>query len=88
MIDSLLNEFQLRKVTLKGPTHQTQFVRYVWGEPSILEIASSLRSTAYLCHSSAVLVHGLTDHEPPIYYANYEQSEKPRPRVRGEDRGD
>ena len=80
MIDSLLNEFQLRKVKLKGPTHQTQFFRYFWGEPSIPAVASSsLRSTAYLCHSSAVLVPGLTDHEPTIYYANYEQSVKPRP---------
>lgn len=72
-------ELGMRKVILAGPTHQQKFVRYLWREPSPVEVASSLRSTAYLCHSSAVFVHGLTDQLPKILYVNYEQSVKPKP---------
>jgi predicted transcriptional regulator of viral defense system len=72
-------EIGLRRVELAGPTHQQRFIRYLWREPSPIEVASSLRSTAYLCHSSAVFVHGLTDQLPKTLYVNYEQSEKPKP---------
>jgi len=73
------NELGLRKVVLAGPSHQQRFIRYLWREPSPVEVASAMRSTAYLCHSSAVFVHGLTDQLPKVLYVNYEQSVKPRP---------
>lgn len=72
-------ELGMRKVILSGETHKQKFVRYLWRAPSPVEIASSLRSTAYLCHSSAVFVHGLTDQLPKVLYVNYEQSVKPKP---------
>lgn len=78
-IQYLEEELGLRKVVLAGPTHQQKFIRYLWREPSPVEVASSLRSTAYLCHSSAVFVHGLTDQLPKVLYVNYEQSVKPKP---------
>lgn len=75
----LEDELPLRTVVLGGPSHQQRFLRYLWRNPSPLEVASSLRSTAYLSHSSAVFVHGLSDQLPTVLYANYEQSVKPRP---------
>ena len=70
----------VRKVVLQGATHRQQFVRYLWGEVSPVEVASSLRAPAYLSHSSAVFVHGLTEQLPKVFYVNYEQSAKPKAR--------
>jgi hypothetical protein len=77
-IDLLERELSLKRVVLKGPTHQQEFLRYLWREPAPLEVAGSLRSTAYLCHSSAVFAHGLADEQPGVLYVNSEQSEKPK----------
>ena len=77
-IKYLEQDLGLRKVVLAGPTHQQKFIRYLWRDPSPIEVASSLRSTAYLCHSSAMFVHGLTDQLPKVLYVNYEQSVKPK----------
>lgn len=71
------NELELRKIILQGTSHSQKFIRYLWREVSPLEVASSIRSTAYLCHASAVFVHGLTNQLPRRLYVNYEQSEKP-----------
>jgi predicted transcriptional regulator of viral defense system len=79
VVSHLQEQSSLRKLILKGPTHQQQFIRYLWREPAAVEVAATLRSTSYLCHSSAMFVHGLLDQEPSVLYANYEQSEKPHP---------
>lgn len=78
-IDYLERELGLRRVVLEGPTHAQKFVRYLWREPSPLEVASTMRANAYLCHASAVFVHGLTGQLPQVLYVNYEQSVKPKP---------
>ncbi len=78
-IEFMERDLGLKEFTLKGPTHQQEFLRYLWRKPNALEVAASLRSTAYLCHSSAVFVHGLTDEMPEVLYVNYVQSSKPRP---------
>ncbi len=44
--------------------------------PTTLQYATSLRSGSYLCHLSAVYLHGLTDQLPRTYYVNKEQSPK------------
>jgi predicted transcriptional regulator of viral defense system len=75
----LQKELALKHVVLKGVSHDHAFTRYLWRTPTALEVAVSLRSTAYLCHLSAVSVHGLTNESPRTLYVNYEQSEKPRP---------
>ena len=77
-ISYLERELKLSKVVLAGPTHSQKFVRYLWNQPSPVEVASALRANAYLCHSSAVFVHGLTDQLPRVLYVNYEQSVKPK----------
>jgi hypothetical protein len=75
----LEKELDFQRIELSGETHHQKFIRYLWREPSPLEVASSLRSTAYLSHSSAVFAHGLTEQLPKVLYVNYEQSVKPRP---------
>ena len=78
-IEYLQRELKIRKVTLEGTTHSQKFLRYLWGEPSAIEVAAAIRASAYLCHSTAVFVHGLTDQLPRVLYVNYEQSVKPKP---------
>lgn len=51
--------------------------RYAWGKPSVFEFGVSLRPRAYLCHASAVFLHGLTEQIPRTIYVNCEQSAKP-----------
>ncbi len=78
-IQFLLTDLHLVEITLQGPSHQQSFKRFLWREPTALEVAASLRKTAYLCHASAMFVHGLLEKQPSVLYVNYEQSEKPRP---------
>lgn len=75
----LENELKMRKAMLEGPSHTQKLVRYLWRDPSPVEVAASLRANAYLCHASAVFVHGLTDQLPRVLYVNYEQSVKAKP---------
>ena len=51
--------------------------RYVWKEASAYEIALSMKREAYLCHGTAMFLHGLTDQIPSRIYVNSEQSPKP-----------
>jgi hypothetical protein len=52
--------------------------RYVWKQASPFELALSLKRNAYLCHGTAVAIHGLNDQIPYRFYLNKEQSPKPR----------
>jgi hypothetical protein len=51
--------------------------RYVWKNASAYEIAVSMKREAYLCHGTAMFLHGLTDQIPARIYVNSEQSPKP-----------
>jgi hypothetical protein len=51
-------------------------VRYVWKQASPYEIALSLKRKAYLCHATAVFLHGLTEQIPSRIFVNAEQSPK------------
>jgi hypothetical protein len=53
--------------------------RYVWKEASLFEVALSLKRQAYLCHGTAVAIHGLNDQIPQRLYLNKEQSPKGSP---------
>lgn len=70
-------ELHLKKMILQGSTHTQKFIRYLWRDVSPLEVAATIRATSYLCHSSSMFVHGLTDQLPRKLYVNYEQSAKP-----------
>jgi hypothetical protein len=68
---SKLQEIHLRSESLGGAT------RYAWDTPSPFALGVSLRKHAYLCHGSAVFLHGLTQDLPKTVYINVEQSPKP-----------
>jgi len=50
--------------------------RYVWKEAGAFEVTLSLKRDAYLCHGTAVAIHGLNDQIPQRLYLNKEQSPK------------
>jgi predicted transcriptional regulator of viral defense system len=50
--------------------------RYIWKEASPFEVALSLKRDAYLCHGTAVAIHGLNDQIPKRLHLNKEQSLK------------
>jgi hypothetical protein len=74
----LLDKTELRTVELISEV-SANLTRYTWGPPSPFELALSLRKGAYLCHGSAVFLHGLTQDLPKTLYVNAEQSPKPTP---------
>ena len=70
---------EIRLVPLNHPNYPT-ISRYAWGSDfSPYELALRIRSDSYLCHGTAVLLHGLTNQIPKTIYINHEQSIKPRP---------
>src|ERR1700693_2113662 len=79
LIEHLELAFPLRRFVLEGPNYQQTFPRYFWRDADPLEVAASVRSTAYLCHSSALFIDDLVDRLPKALYVNYEQSDKPKP---------
>ena len=72
----LLNNSPLRRVELKSENYNS-LVRFLWGDVATYEVSLSLRSNAYLCHGTAVFLHGLNDQIPKVIYVNGEQSLKP-----------
>ena len=62
--------------------HYKPFVRYLWGEASVYEVALSLRGGSYLSHATAIYFHGLTTQIPRTVYSNKEQSTKPESKGR------
>jgi predicted transcriptional regulator of viral defense system len=78
-LEFLLAETKLKAIALQAKNHKTKMTRYIWAKPSAYAVAASLRSNAYLTHSSAVFLHGLTDQIPRTVFVNSEQSAKPKP---------
>jgi hypothetical protein len=80
-IDFLMTNGELKPIELVPVNHQTRAAqRFVWKKASAFEIALSLKRNAYLCHGTAVAIHGLNDQIPQRFYLNKEQSPKPRPK--------
>jgi len=77
-VDFLLHATALEKVEMKAVNHEKtdNVVRYVWKDATPYEIALSLKRNAYLCHATAMFLHGLTDQISFRIYVNSEQSPK------------
>ena len=75
----LLDKTPMTKVDLLAMHHSSasSTVRYVWKQASPYEIALSLKRKAYLCHATAVFLHGLAEQIPSRIFVNAEQSPKP-----------
>jgi predicted transcriptional regulator of viral defense system len=76
----LLKKGDLSERTIPFPSHNRVERRYVWRSASDFALALSLGSRAYLCHFSALFLHGLTTQVPKTVYVNQEQSRKPKRR--------
>lgn len=79
-IDFLLEKTPMREVRIQAVNHpkSREILRYVWGKAvSQYLLALSLKRGAYLCHSTAVFLHRLTEQIPQTIYVNHEQSVKP-----------
>jgi len=73
---SFLNLEGVKTEIINCPNYQKEEVRYIWGQPSVFDIALSLRPKAYLSHGTAVFLHGLNDQIPKTVFVNQEQSKK------------
>jgi len=76
-ISFLMRQGDLQAHKLRSKSSTTEITRYSWGTASPLELATSLKAGAYVCHSTAAALHGLADLNPNIIYLNAEQSIKP-----------
>jgi hypothetical protein len=73
----LIENTPMRSVSIVPlhPNSKNQTVtRYVWGEASPYAVAATIAARAYLSHSTAVLLHGLTDQLPRTICVSREQS--------------
>lgn len=69
----------VRKQIIPCPNYEKKETRYIWGQPSVFDVALSLRPRSYLSHGSAVFLHGLNDQIPKTVFVNQEQSKKQPP---------
>lgn len=77
-IEFLQSKGELHLLELVPINHEVRRLhRYVWRRASPFEVALSLKRQAYLCHGTAVAIHGLSDQIPNRFYLNKEQSPKP-----------
>lgn len=70
-LNHLLTNEILNLIEIELPRDET-LNKYVFEEPSIFEIALSIKSKSYLSHYSAMFLHGLTDNLPKTIYTNTE----------------
>ncbi len=78
-VDFLVDRSELQIVKLSSPDRPgSQITRYLRGNATPYEIALSIRPDSYLCHGTALYIHGLTEQVPKTIYVNREQSPKPQ----------
>jgi len=67
----------LRARKLRSKIYGKEITRYSWGEASPYDLALSINPRAYLCHATAVTLHGLAKPTQKKIFLNIEQSTKP-----------
>lgn len=70
-INHLLENQVIEAVKVKLPREE-ELSKYIVGEPSLFELALSIKSRSYLSHYSAMFLHDLTDNVPKVIYTNTE----------------
>ncbi len=79
VLEFLTSRRVLQTIRLASESGYAPLERFATPDASPFEVALSIRGNSYLCHSTAVFLHGLTDQLPQTIYVNAEQGEKPRP---------
>jgi hypothetical protein len=67
----------LKKYHFRSEHYNRKITRYTWGKTSLYKLALSIKQRAYLCHATAVTLHGLAKLSRKTIYLNVEQSTKP-----------
>jgi len=70
-IKHLIEKKTITKIEIKLPREE-KLNKYICENPSIFEIALSIKSKSYLSHYTAMFLHGLTDNIPKTIYTNTE----------------
>ena len=70
-LNHLLENKILEQIEIELPK-ENLLNKYIFDEPSIFEIAASIKSKSYLSHYTAMYLHGLTDNLPKTIYTNTE----------------
>jgi predicted transcriptional regulator of viral defense system len=77
LISFLQKHGDLKKLEFRSEYYNRKITRYSWGKASLYELALSIKQRAYLCHATAVTLHGLSKLNRKMIYLNVEQSTKP-----------
>lgn len=67
----LLDNEILKQIEILLPRGEV-LSKYIFEEPTLFEIATSIKSKSYLSHYTAMFYHGLTDNLPKTIYTNTE----------------
>jgi predicted transcriptional regulator of viral defense system len=76
-ITFLTKHGDLRVRRFRSKTYEKEITRFSWGEASPYELAMSIKSNSYLCHATAITLHGLGKPNQKKIFLNVEQSAKP-----------
>jgi len=80
IINFLLEKHLLKRAEFKSPKYG-RIVRYFRGQLSPFRFALSLRRNSFLCHQTALVLHGFPSSSKTVY-VNKEQSDKPESAAR------
>jgi len=75
-ISFLEREGKLKPIELTSEEYSRSIKRYSWGKASPLQLALSIKPRGYLCHGTAMTLHGLMKLPLKTIYLNSEQSDK------------
>jgi predicted transcriptional regulator of viral defense system len=77
-LEFVLRRGHLTQIALRAPHYDETILRFCRGQATSIDIAATLRSSAYFSHSTAAYLNGLTNTLPSNLFLNLEQSEKPK----------
>jgi hypothetical protein len=77
-LNFLLEQTKLKEVPLTTPRYGDIETRYIWEEPQICVVGSSLKPNSYLTCSRALFWWELTDQIPKKVFVGYDLSAKPQ----------
>jgi len=78
-LEFVIRRGHLTQATLEAPHYDDTILRFCKAGATSLDLAASLRPSAYFSHSTAAFLNGLTASLPGALFLNVEQSKKPKP---------
>ena len=78
-LEFVIRRGHLTQVHFHAPHYDDTILRFCKAQATSLDLAASLRPSAYFSHSTAAYLNGLTASLPSALFLNVEQSQKPKP---------